>query len=107
MKSSEFMMCPRALTSPISVTESCVCWRGCLGEVRLFQKSARQWVKGFMPIFKVYNDLGDLLYSVNKSASAMLICSSGSKHAIDLEFMINSINLKQIWIRLMPLLMVL
>lgn len=90
MKSSEFMMCPRALTSPSRVY---VCWRGCLGEVRLFQKNARQWVKGFMPIFKVYNDLGDLLYSVNKSASAMLICSSGSKHAIDLEFMINSINL--------------
>jgi len=30
-----------------------------------------EWVKEFKPIFKVYNDLGNLLYSVNRTTSAL------------------------------------
>lgn len=87
MKSKEFILCPRALTSPISVTESCVCMLERLpgGSNGIPNVCKTEWVKGFTPIFKVYNDLGDLLYSVNRTTPALLKCSSGSRRTIELK----------------------
>ena len=54
------------------------------GETKFPQGCTTRWVKDFKPLFKVYNDMGDILYSVAEPTSALLKCENSASKALRL-----------------------
>lgn len=87
VRTRELYVCPREVISYKSAEQSCVCLleRMSTESQRIPPVCELHYLDEFIPLYKVYNDQNDLLYSVQEQTPALLKCSSGEVRPMTLK----------------------